>query len=319
MQSYFKSDACSFFERLTQIKIEREIIWLAGEMRVALGEHDMLRATLVAALLCAVPTTAFAGDKLVVQPVQVGPEQVRYNRGDAMVTLDTPTGSVQIQPLPFDHGGMAFGIAVFNAGAGATNFDISNVTITVDGAPVQIYSRHDLEKKAKNRAMWKGILVGLAGGLSAVAAANQRDTYTATTYGRYGTYRTVIDTPSSAGQVQAAAITAGTAYGLVTIRNQLDQTLAMLGEQTVQLTTIDPGDSYAGRLVLAKVKFNKKAVPVVRMNVNLGGVDYPFGFRVVRNGTPAPVFVPVAAPAVPAAEPTASVATPGPVLVADRP
>lgn len=261
----------------------------------------MLRAISAATLICVLPTDAIAGDKLVVQPVQIGPEQVRYNRGDATVSLDTPTGSVQIQPLPFDHGGMAFGVAVFNAGASSANFDISGITVTVDGAPVQIYSRHDLEKKAKNRAMWKGILVGLAGGLTAAAAASQRDTYTATTYGRYGTYRTVVDAPSSAGQVQAAAITAGTAYGLVTIRNQLDQTLAMLGEQTIQLTTIDPNDSYAGRVALAKVKFSKKVAPTVRMNVNFNGVDYPFGFRVVKNGTPAPTFVPVAAP--PAAAP----------------
>lgn len=261
----------------------------------------MLKTITAAALICALPTAAIAGDKLIAQPVQVGAEQVRYDRGNAMVTLDTDGGSVQVEPLPFDHGGMSFGIAVFNAGTTAGNFDISNMTVTVDGVPVQIYSRQDLEKKAKSRAMWKGVLIGLAGGLSAVAAASQRDTYTATTYGRYHTYRTVITAPSSAGQVEAAAITAGTAYSLATIRNQLDQTLSALGEQTIQLTTIDPRDSYAGRVSLAKVKLPKKGVPVVHMKVSFNGTDYPFAFRLVKPGTPAPMFVssspPVAQPA----------------------
>lgn len=245
--------------------------------------------------LCAA-TPAFAGDKYVVQPVQTGTETVRYLRGEASVSLFQKQGSVQIQPLAFDHGGLSFAVAVYNDGQAPANFDIADIRVSVLGQQTALLSRQDLEKKAKNRALWKQIGIAAIGGLASAAAASQEDRYTATSYTRRGTYRTVYTAPSAAGQVQAVALAAGTGAGIVSVQNQLERTLSDLSADIVQMTTVDPGDSYGGRIVVSKVKFGKALPARIDLVVHWNGEDYPFAFQVAKPGTPAPAFTTVAAP-----------------------
>jgi hypothetical protein len=101
--------------------------------------------------------------------------------------------------------------------------------------------------------------------------------------------------PSTAGQIQATAIAAGTGFGIASINNQLDRTLADLGEEVIQLTTVDPGESYAGRIVLAKLK--STALPTqVHLTINWNGEAYPFTFQIARPGTAAPTFAAITRP-----------------------
>src|SRR3546814_9151992 len=72
---------------------------------------------------------AAAKEKFVVQPVQVGAETVRYEQGVATVELFNRQGSVQIQPLPVDHGSLAFYVSVYNAGQLPANIDITNFSV----------------------------------------------------------------------------------------------------------------------------------------------------------------------------------------------
>ncbi len=90
------------------------------------------------------------------------------------------------------------------------------------------------------------------------------------------------------------------------VQNQLDKTREMLGAETVQLTTVDPRDSYAGRIVLQKIK--AKVLPLrISFVVNWNGQSYPFAFQLVKPGTPQPVFptppAPPIAPEQPMPEP----------------
>lgn len=77
------------------------------------------------------------------------------------------------------------------------------------------------------------------------------------------------------------------------------------------MTTVSPGESYAGLIVFEKVKL--PALPArVTMTVNWNGVGYPFTFRIAKPGTPAPAFRPMEAAAVPSvdAQPLAGDALP---------
>lgn len=244
----------------------------------------------LAAMLACVSQPVVAGPKYVVQPVPVGTETIRFDQGVPTVDLQREKGVVQITPLPLDRGSLSFGVAVFNGGDTPANIDITNFEISVGERPLPVFSREELEKKAKNRAMWQSIALAAVGGLAAVAAANQRDHYTHTMRTPRGTYRSHFSAPSTAGQIQSAAIAAGTGFGIAAVQRQLDETRAALGEEIVQLTTVDPGESYAGRIVLTKAKV--KALPQhVSFVVRWNGESYPFAFRLAKQGTPQPEFV----------------------------
>lgn len=243
----------------------------------------------IVGLSAASANDALAKPKFVVQPVQVGNETVRFEQGEATVELYSERGSVQIQPLPTDHGSLAFYVGIFNAGDQPANIDITNFTVRAGSQPLPVFSRQELEKKAKNRAMWTQIGLVAVGGLAAAGAASQRDTYRSTLYTPRGVYRGYYSAPSTAGQIQAAAITAGTGYAVYKVQEQLDRTRQELANSVVQLTTVDPGESYGGKIVVAKIK-DKKLPKEVTVELNWNGEIYPFHFRLAKPGTPQPVF-----------------------------
>ena len=274
------------------------------------------------ATLVAVPSAALAAPP-VVQPVQIGAETVRFTQGVPTVELQLQNGAVQIRPLPMERGSIAFSVAVFNGGTGSANIDIANFDVATGDRRLAVFSVDDLIRKAKNRAMWSQIGLALAGGIAAAGAASQRDTYTSTFYTPRATYHSVYSAPSAWGQVQAAAITAGTAYGVVAIQNQLDRTREALGNEVVQLSTVDPGQSYAGKIVVEKIR-GARLPQRVTVTVDWNGERYPFAFQLAKAGTPQPVFTALTPPE-PMAEagkkeaPVAAVPTITPVATAAVP
>ncbi|MCT2398500.1 hypothetical protein [Novosphingobium mangrovi (ex Huang et al. 2023)] len=249
----------------------------------------MKRLTVIVCIAGVLPAQAHAGEKWEIQPVQIGYESVRYSRGIATVQLEQRDGVVQITPLPLDHGRMSFAIAVYNDGLYPANFDIGNVMPAYHGLAVSVLTRSKLQSMAKRRAFWTKFGLAMLGGVAAGLSASQRNTYHSTYVTPRGTYRSWYSVPSAAGQFQAAVITAGTAASIVMVQRQLDQTVAALGEQIVQLTTVDPGESYAGRIVMDKVPLKERDEPIT-LTVRWNDEDYLFAFRVVRSGTPQPVF-----------------------------
>jgi hypothetical protein len=244
------------------------------------------RAALMVSVTGASP--ALAGE-LLVQPVQVGRETVRYLQGVATVDLQGRHGAVQVTPLPMDHGGLSFSIAVLNDGDQPTNIDIDSFRLTTGTQVLGVLSKDKLVKNAKSRAMWMQIGLAALGGAAAGAAASQRDVYHSALYTPRGTYRAVYSGPSAAGQFQAAAIGIGTGVAIAGVQNRLDQTRVALGNNIVQLTTIDPGEGYAGQIIVEKIKTPKypQRVDVV---VHWNGENYPFAFQAAKEGTPAPRF-----------------------------
>lgn len=245
----------------------------------------------VAACLAAlaVPTSALAEPNWVVQPIQTGEQTLRYFKGVPTVGLELNDGVVQVTPMAFDHGNFVFGVAVYNDSFGPANFGIENVAATFGPAPVRIYTKDELVKKAKNRAFWSQFGLALLGGVAAGAAASQRDYYSSTYITPRGTYRSWFSAPSIAGQYQAAAITGATAFGIATIQNQLDRTVALLGDDVLQITTVDPGESYGGQAVIAKI--SPKSMPArIDLTISWNGESYPFSFQVAKPGTAAPAF-----------------------------
>lgn len=192
-----------------------------------------------------------------------------------------------------DHGSLAFSVAVFNAGGLPANFGIENLEVQAGEKLLAVYSVDQLIGKAKSRARWKQIGVGLLGGLAASAAASQRDTYYGSLHTPHGSYFSTYSAPSAVGQLQPTALAAGTGYSIAVIQSNLDSTREALGETVIQTTTLDPGQSYAGKIVLQKVTSTKRPERF-SIVVNWNGEQYPFAFQLAKPCTPSPVFTAIA-------------------------
>jgi hypothetical protein len=204
-------------------------------------------------------------------PVATEHEEVRYEQGTPTIENEF----VRVMPLrELDHGSMQFKVAVFNAGENTFNFGVENIKFSGNGADVGVFTREQLEKKAKKRAMWSQIGYAM---LAGVAAAAQINIYTATTYTPRGVYRTVIHQPGlSDGQIATIAAGGG-AIALSQIG--LQKTLEALGDEIVQTTTVDSGTGYGGRIVVGKLKKAKHGDRVT-LDVDTGGTVSQFTFVV---------------------------------------
>lgn len=256
-----------------------------------------------AALVAAIVVTPIAA-KTAIYPVPTGAEVARFHGGVPTLDLETPTGGVEITPLPFDHGHVTFGVAVYNKIQQPSNFGIENISADIAGSSQPILSEQELEKRAKSRAMWSQIGVAVLAGAAAAAVANAHTTdhY----YGRmrtpHGTYAwSASYRDNSLGVLGATAAVGGGVAGIVGIQNRLDYTLQNLGNDIIQTTTVEGDASYGGRIVVEKPKGDVKTPYDLKVAINLSGQIYPFVFRVTDEGKnlPAAYPPPPALPAVP--------------------
>ena len=232
----------------------------------------------------AMPSLAAAENAL--YPVQIGDETVRYLQGTPTLDLESQSGAVQITPLPFDHGGFSFKVAIYNKSLRPANFDSDNIRVNAGSQTLTVFTKDQLVKKAKSRAMWSQIGIAMLAGAAAAAASQAYTT---------DTYRSYTNTPwggishvaqwrnNSVGILGAAAATAAGTAGIIGVQNRLDYTVRTLGSEIVQTTTIDPDASYAGRIVIEKIK-NPVLPTDVRITVAWNGTDYPFAFRLTKVG-----------------------------------
>lgn len=254
-------------------------------------------ATIAAAFLLPKPALA---ENLALQPVQLGSETVRYVHGQATIDLRQTNGVVEITTLPPDHGALAFGVAVYNASGAPALVDSSSFTVEAGKQVLAAQTVDRLVHKAEHRAGWSKFGVGLLGSLAAGLAASSRDTYSSTLYTHYGAYRATYSAPSIVGQIQADRIIGHTSARIGDIQDNLDATRAQLGDSIIQATTVDPGRSYAGRIVFEKLA-NSAAPQALTVRVNWNGEIYTFGFRLAKPGTPLPAFASIAPAPIPAA------------------
>lgn len=242
------------------------------------------------AMALTVPTAVIAATPPILYPVKVGAETARFDRGRATVNLERADGAVEIRPVSTTKGEIALEIAVFNKSGRPANFGIENVGVHVNGAAVWLPTHDQLMTNARNEARNRKIATALVAGAVAGAASTMSNSYTYrqrvhTPHGSYSrTIRWEDDTP---GIVGATAAVAGGAMVIRGIDRKLDYTLDRIDGSILQTTTIDPGNSFGGMIV---VPFDRKTpLPAeVRVDVSWNGKLYPFGFRLTPSGSPVP-------------------------------
>ena len=253
----------------------------------------------------------------VVQPIRYGHETLRYLQGQPTLDVRGKNGAVQITPLPMDHGCLTFGIIVFNNSNRASDIGIHDVRATIGDQPGVILTTQQLQHRAGNRAFWTSVAIAAVAGVAAGVASASESHYTAHTRTPHGSYVTRASYHSANDAVNGAIIAGGGAAAVSSVQQKLDRTRAEIDEEMLQLTTVEPGDNYGGRIVIDK--FTAQLPQPISLTVSWNGENYTTRWQVAPAGTPAPVF----ATAVEAATATET-AQPGParlepaVLVPER-
>lgn len=245
------------------------------------------RAFLFAGILCVATSAVAAGGPFEIHGLIVGNEGVRYVKGVPTLDLQQQRGAVQLRSMGFYNNRPVYAVAFYNAGPEPVNIGLEDIHVSKDGTPLRVFSVQELERQAKQKAWWTQFGMALAGGLSAGLAASQTNYYHSTITGPYGSYSIHSSYPSLAGQLRANAIQADTAYGIAAIQYQLDQTIEIVNNHVVQRTTVDPGSSYAGLIVLDKLKTGKPPFEI-RVDVDWNGERYPFAYLMQKPGGAVP-------------------------------
>lgn len=230
---------------------------------------------------------ANAGKPFDIHGLVTGNESARYVKGVPTIDLQQRRGAIELRSLGFYNHRPVFAIAFYNAGPEPVNIGLDDIHATSNGAPLRVFPVEELERQAKHKAWWSQFGLALLGGVGAGLAASSRSTYRSTISGPYGSYTVRSSFPSLSGQLQADRIEGDTAFGIAAIQYQLDRTIELINDHVVQRTTVDPGSSYAGLLVLDKLKEGDPPFEL-HLDVDWNGERYPFTYVMQKPGRPVP-------------------------------
>lgn len=240
---------------------------------------------LCALALLAAP--ADAGKPFDVHGLIVGNEGARYVKGVPTLDLQQSRGAIELRSLGFYNNHPMFAIAFYNAGAEPVNIGLEDIHAAANGTMLRVFPVEELERQAKHKAWWSQFAIAMLGGVSAGLAASQRDTYHSTITGPYGSYTVHTSYPSLAGQLQADNISLNTAWGIAAIQYQLDRTIELINDHVVQRTTVDPGSTYGGLIIMDKLKQGDPPFEL-HLDVDWNGERYPFAYVMQKPGRPVP-------------------------------
>jgi hypothetical protein len=197
--------------------------------------------TLYIALALSVSTPAMAADYLAV-PTPAQEDTLTYFKGVASIERKTEFGSIRITSIGEETGKPAFVIEITNVSEASVNFGTENISATIVGQkkPTLVYSAADIQRMVESKAAWAAALTSLSGALAT-------NTSRATACGYRGCYTATIRTPDYFARANASrqinAIYENSADRVDELKNSYLQT-----------TTVEPGQSYGGRVALSKPK-----------------------------------------------------------------
>lgn len=228
-----------------------------------------------------------------VAPIPEASQQIRYDRGTPTTYSEMDKGALQVTALGVGKGHrLTFGVAAYNKSNVPSNFGVENISIEEeDGTHDQVFTSGQLVHEANVHATWAKIGTAVAGGLAAAAAQNNAYSTTTGYVGHTSFYARTYDPAVAYAGVAAAS--AATGYGIASIQNKLDHTVASIQNNALQTTTIDPDDSYGGKVVAGALA-SKEYPQNITMHVNWNGDNHVFRFAVGKGDVPPPVPASVA-------------------------
>ena len=244
--------------------------------------------TAASALFALTTATTLEAAVPLLQPLPYGSAMLRHYQGKPSIELRGRNGSIEITPLPMDHGCINFGVVVFNNSNRAAEIDLGNVTAFVGEARADVLTVSDLQKRANNRAFWSTMAIAAVGGLAAGVVAASSSHTTIRTSGAHGNQVTKIRYDDGSNSANAALIGASGVAAAASIQEKAARMQARFSDEILGRTTVDPGDAYGGRVVIDKVK--GQLPQTVMLSVEWNGEFYTSKWQLAPEGTPEPFF-----------------------------
>lgn len=194
--------------------------------------------------LLAVAVPASAGD-FQSKPIPAEKDSLTYYKGTPVVERTTAFGKVRITSIGEETGKPAFVVEILNESEAALNFGTENISASVAGQkkPTVVYTANDIQRMVQNKANWAAFGAAMAG-----ASATNTSYGSACGYG--GCVNATVTTPNYFAQANAAR-------QVNDIRNNEAGRIDELSQNYLQLTTVQAGESYGGRVAISKPKPKK--------------------------------------------------------------
>jgi hypothetical protein len=237
----------------------------------------------IAVIAAGVLATGCAGTGYRVTPRVVESQSIHYELGAPTITSHISDYSIAVVPVGADTDKrLVFDIAVINRGEGSANLGVENLTLLVNGVPVEFYTHAELVAEAeaiRNAQIAAGIILGAAMlYVAADAATTTNHGYVSTPYGT----STFAFQSYNPGIAYAAGSLAGNLTGQSIAQANLDMqnTLNGLGSSSLRTSTIEPGYSYGGRATAHRFVIDEEQTGYAQLTVNIGDQQEMFEFDV---------------------------------------
>ena len=176
-----------------------------------------------------------------------------------------------------------FVVSVSNTTQRPFEIDTTNLSASIDGKPIRIYTYEEIAQQIKTRQAWAAFATAAGGAMEAASVAqtasntytsgsyksNTSGSYQSETAEKFSPYGARVNTVGSykanttgsysestynpgAGQAAAAAVNAKTEAEMASLQAQGQAELNDASRTLLKMTTVFPGSSHGGQIVLAE-------------------------------------------------------------------
>lgn len=258
--------------------------------------HPIKRAFVLSTIL-------FAGcaSQIRVDPVLLGDQERIYR--DGVPAVISRKGLIVIAaPVKVIRDGEEqpkFIVSVANTSQSRFDVDTSNFAASVDGKPVKIFTHDEIADSIKSKQAWAAFAVALGGAMQAASAHQQASTsynsgsYNSNTNGNFNTYGssnlsgnynaytsgtyTGWTYNPAAGQAAANAVNVRTDAQMTSLQQQGQAALDEAQKSILKQTTVSPGSSHGGQIVLATFDVPDGG-STLDLQVSVAGEEHLFRF-----------------------------------------
>lgn len=225
-----------------------------------------------------------------VQPV-AGPDQTTMYKDGTEAIISKKRSVVVLRPSANTYTSEqrpTFVVSVLNGTDKPVVFSTEDITASVAGTPLKVFSYDELVAEVENKRKWAAVAAALAGAAQSMSAAQAGNQYTYGSYNTsyygnrgyygsgYGTYSGYTYNPAAAAQAQAAA-NAQMNQNFENINSSANAALSDLGRTILKKETVLPNEWYGGYLKLQQTPIPDSS-NTISLKVLFGEEEHLFEF-----------------------------------------
>ena len=194
-----------------------------------------------------------------------------------------------------------FIVSVANTSQTKFDLDTANFSASVDGKDLKVYTHQEVASDIKSKQAWAAFAVAMGGAMQAASAQRAASTaynsgnYNTSTQGSFNAYGSNSNTfgnynsntngtysgwtyNPAAGQAAASAVNVQTNSNIASLQQQGKAALDEASQTMLKMTTVTPGSSHGGQIVLATFDVPETGA-MLDLKVLVSGEEHLFRFK----------------------------------------